>query len=124
MPTLVIGVGRGPKGGPSMPPPEGGAPKSRKPSTAANDDDSKQGTGSKMSTDEALVVRADHHCKDCKQYQANSGECLKVDGVFDPEDGCMRWFTPMSGGDQYNDYEEQGENGPESPAEEAAEGEQ
>lgn len=121
MGALIIGIGKR-KGAPSMPPPESdNAPsKASKPSSDDGSDDS---DGGKMSAEEAGVVRSDHHCKDCKQYQAQSGNCRKVAGVYEPEDACWRWFTPMSGGDQGGDYEEQAEDGSGSPSEEAAEGE-
>lgn len=75
--------------------------------------------GGKHTAEEAHPVRADQHCKDCANYQAESGDCSKVDGYWDPEDACVRFFEAGSGDDE--DAEDPAEEAGESPEEEAAE---
>lgn len=111
-PAIIIGVGRK-KGPPSMPPPEDGAPAKPK----MGDDSNKPATpGKKASIAAAHKVGADQHCSNCTNYQAQSGECDKVQGMWEPDDACVRYFTPASGGEGSPD-EEAGE----SPEYEASE---
>ncbi len=49
----------------------------------------------KVSREEALVVEASKHCSDCAHYNQGDGSCAKVDGQFEPEDACLRYFEPM-----------------------------
>lgn len=97
-----------PKG---MPPP--GSPKEMPP------EEKPEEAGGKHTAEEAHPVRADQHCKDCANYQGESGDCSKVDGYWDPEDACVRFFEAGSGDDEAAEdpMEEVGE----SPEEEAAE---
>ncbi len=63
--------------------------------------------GGKASVAEAHKVGADQHCKDCANYQAESGECSKVDGYWDPEDACVRYFE-AAGNEEEPDADDQG----------------
>jgi hypothetical protein len=109
-PGLVIAVGVGkPKNG-EMPPP---MPKSA--DDGEGEDPSEEAGGKKHSREEAHFVPASRHCKDCENYEATSGDCKEVEGVFDAEDSCLTYFEPMEGSGD----EEAGE----SPDDEAAEGE-
>lgn len=88
----------------SMPPPGEkpalaiaiGVPKKSADNGKQAPDDNKD-QGGKMPVEEALVVRSDKHCNNCENYQPETGDCEKVEGSFDPDDACMRWFTPMGG---------------------------
>lgn len=91
MSSLVIGM-KPRTGKPSMSPPEDGAPPMAKP-------DAGPAAPEKKHTEaEAHPVRADQHCKDCQNYQAETGECEEVEGMWQPEDACIRFFEPISGG--------------------------
>lgn len=91
-PAAVIAIGIGPKKG------EG-------PDTPAADRTA--GPGKKASVADAHVVRSDQHCQNCTNYTPESGECSKVEGPFDPDDSCIRYFTPI-GGHSEPDADEQG----------------
>lgn len=54
-----------------------------------------QPTGAKAAPEEAMVIRADAHCIDCRNYDPTSGECSKVDGSFDPQDACAEFFDAI-----------------------------
>ena len=106
-PGLVIAVGMKPGG---MKPPGMGkdAPDDTPP------DDSQE--GKKHSVAEAHKVGAEEHCANCQHYQADSGECEEVEGYWDPQDACVKYFEAANGAE---DEEEGGEG--DNPAEEAAE---
>ena len=76
-------------------------------------------SGGKASVAEAHKVGAEQHCSDCKNYQAESGDCTKVEGYWDPDDACVRYFTPMGGEDE--SAEDPAEEAGETPAMESAE---
>lgn len=82
--TVVIGHPKGdmPKPGGRMQPP--------------GMQDGPTGSG-KASPEDAGVVRSDEHCIDCKNYDPTSGECAKVDGSYDPQDGCKDYFDKIGG---------------------------
>lgn len=63
------------------------------------------GQGS-VSPEKAIVVRGDEHCKDCENYQPESGACSEVSGYFDPEDACVKYFKPLGNGEP--DADDQG----------------
>lgn len=94
----------------AMPPPgmddSGPVAISPKKPGAAPDDSGGDDAG-KMSPEEAHVVRADQHCKDCANYAAESGDCSKVSGTWDPEDACIREFKAL-GGDSEPDADDTG----------------
>lgn len=76
----------------------------------------------KATEEEAGVVREDAHCSDCKFYDANTGECAKVEGNFAPSDGCARFFEAMSDEDEDEpDADDQG-GAPDMDADDAQEG--
>lgn len=62
----------------------------------------------KMSAEDALVIREDKHCRNCANYMAESGECEKVDGMFSPDDACLRYFEPAGSDQDEPDADEQG----------------
>ena len=79
-PAAVIAIGVKPKG------------------DAPPGSDPGDGSG-KMSREEAHFVPADHHCKDCANYDPSSGDCSEVTGSFDPEDACLAAFKAMGSSD-------------------------
>lgn len=98
--SLIIGIGK-PKGGPPPPPPgmKDAPGMSDMKSDATDDTGDETGDDSgKKSPEEALVVRAGQDCDDCKNYQADTGECAKVSGQFSPEDSCLRYFEAKDDG--------------------------
>lgn len=111
MGTLVVGLGGPGRKNTSMPPPGDDSPK------PAMKEGTDNGAGKKVSVADAHKVGADQHCSQCQHYMGASGECEKVDGVWDPEDACVKYFTPASGGDE----ESPEEDASESPEQEAAE---
>lgn len=68
----------------------------------------------KVSPEEAGVYRSDQTCVQCGHYDPTSGECSKVAGNFDPQDGCMEYFeaigddTPPEDDGMPDDDEESG----------------
>jgi len=56
------------------------------------------GASGKASPAEAHVVKADQHCKDCENWDPSSGDCSAVDGNYDAEDACIKYF--QAGGDE------------------------
>lgn len=56
--------------------------------------------GKKHSPEEALVIRAEKHCDKCENYDPTSGSCSEVEGMFAPDDACLRFFEPMGADDQ------------------------
>lgn len=73
----------------------------------------------KHTAEEAHAVREDQHCKDCRHYQADSGDCDTVAGYWSPDDACIRFFEAGGGDDE--EAEDPMEEAGESPEEEAAE---
>ncbi len=65
-------------------------------------------SGGKVTREKALFIPADHHCKDCVNYDASSGDCSKVEGVFDAEDSCLRYFRHANPEDEEPDADDQG----------------
>jgi hypothetical protein len=116
--ALIIGVGKpGSKGGPP-PPPKGmkpGGPKmpgmDPKPDPAAG-----SSPGGKASQKEALVISGDladamgglsddATCGNCSMLQGST--CSAVDGDFQPNDRCLRYFE-SNGGSQEPDADDAG----------------
>lgn len=86
---------------PPRPPSKGGeGPKISPPKPPT--DDSQPDTGGKVSREDCVFIPAGKHCGSCQKYSAETGECSKVEGVFDPEDACVRYFTAI-GEDMDND---------------------
>lgn len=106
-PAAVIAIGIGKKPGaspddlnepeddssaPEMPPKEG-MDDALTPPAGAGDD-----AGGKESPEEAIVLRAgEKTCQTCTNWTPESGECSKVEGVFDPEDRCLRYYEAEGG---------------------------
>jgi hypothetical protein len=61
------------------------------------------GPGGKASPADAHVVKADHHCKDCENWDPSSGDCSEVDGNYDAEDACIKYFEPIGSPDDDDD---------------------
>jgi len=108
-PELVVAIGVGSKPGGRKPAP--GEPEQEKELSGASDpmesnaiqpkaDGGFSASSGKASPEEALVVREDHHCKDCSNWMPQTGECSVVDGVWAPEDACLRYFEAGSPGDE------------------------
>jgi hypothetical protein len=111
------------KRGPSMPPPGGkkpgltvaigvgpsksGPPGDDKPDTP-DESTPKPEDGGKVSPEQAVVLRAGEECHMCQNYAPESGECSKVEGYFDPEDRCIKYFTPIPGAKDDEESEEGG----------------
>lgn len=49
----------------------------------------------KASPDDAGVIRAAMHCIDCENYSPDTGSCAKVEGSFEPDDACLKYFEPV-----------------------------
>lgn len=60
-------------------------------------------SGGKASREKALFIPASHHCGECVNYSPESGECSKVDGMFQPEDACLRMFKHISEVDEHTE---------------------
>lgn len=76
-PSAVIAIGIEPKG---------------KPMGADPDD-----IGGKESEADAIVLRGgEKTCESCVNYDAQQGSCEKVDGQFDPDDRCLRYYEAGS----------------------------
>lgn len=59
---------------------------------------SSQGSNSgKVSGEEAGLVLDSEHCIDCTMYHPDTGECDKVEGSLNPQDGCAKYFQPLDG---------------------------
>ncbi len=85
-PALVVDVAVGKDKGPMKPP----GMASDEPEMPETPD---MGSGGKKhSVEEAHKVAENEHCSDCVHYQAESGECETVDGYWDPDDACVRFF--------------------------------
>lgn len=50
----------------------------------------------KCSPERAIVIRADEHCRDCKNYEPTTGECHEVEGQYSPDDACYAYFESMN----------------------------
>jgi hypothetical protein len=61
--------------------------------------DDKKDEGGKASAEEALVIRADDGktCQACENYEPTDGSCSAVDGVYSPDDRCLRYFEKLGG---------------------------
>ena len=53
-------------------------------------------TQTEASLEDAGVIKADRHCIDCENYAPDTGACSKVEGSFDPDDACVRYFEPVA----------------------------
>lgn len=105
--TVVIGHPKGdmPKPGGRMQPP-------------GMQDGPATGQDGKVSPEDAQVLRSDQHCIKCSMYDPTSGECSKVSGSLDPDDGCVKYFEAIgsdepddddSGGMPDDDADDQGQ---------------
>jgi hypothetical protein len=65
----------------------------------------------KASPIEATVIRSDEHCIDCKNYNPQDGSCEEVDGSFDPQDSCVKYFSPLDESEPDADDRAPGESG-------------
>jgi hypothetical protein len=84
-PSAVIAIGIEPKG---------------KPADGMTDD-----AGGKESESDAIVLRGgEKTCESCKNYDAQQGTCQKVDGQFDPDDRCLRYYD--AGSEEMEEAEE------------------
>lgn len=110
-PELVVAIGMGPKTEGRKPPPGMDEAATGDPGDSTEEPktpmgiDAGAGAGAalgngKASPEEALAVREDHHCKDCSNWMPQTGECSAVDGIWAPEDACLRYFEAGSPGDE------------------------
>jgi hypothetical protein len=68
-------------------------------------DDDAQG---KESETDAIVLRGgEKTCESCTNYDMQNGACKKVQGQFDPDDRCLRYY---SAGSEQNEEREEGES--------------
>lgn len=93
-PGLTIAIGLPRKQGPPPADDASAAP------TAAPDatDPDAPAEGGKASAAEAWVTKADEHCKDCSNYHPDTGECDAVEGYYQPEDACKKYFEAVGEG--------------------------
>ena len=96
---VMIGIGKGPK----MPPPSGGPPEGI---DHAEAHDQSPDSGGKATREKALVIAEDHRCNDCANWDASSGDCEKVEGVFTPGMACLRYFTHANAEDEEPDEDD------------------
>jgi len=82
--------------------PKGGASSDRMPPPGMPDKD----PNGKASRDEAGFVGAEQHCVDCEIYDVQTGDCSKVEGSMDPQDGCSAYFQPVSDSEGDNDADD------------------
>ncbi len=109
-PKTVIAIGIGPKkpgtpdGLPDEPKPPKGRDEEMPPEAltpppaamgGAGGDEEGEGDEEKCSPERAIVIRANEHCRDCKNYEPTTGECHEVEGVFEPDDACFSYFEAM-----------------------------
>jgi hypothetical protein len=109
-PALAIAIGIGkPKG--AMPPPtmpggddddedegmeDGVAPMSAAPAAGVpKGDDADDDTPDPAKMEKAGVIRADHHCQNCENWEADTGNCTVLGPGFAPDDACLRYFEEM-----------------------------
>ena len=89
--VIAVGVGMPKKPGGRMPPP-------------GMEPEGDEGGGGKQSPEEALVVREDKHCSTCAHWSPQTGECAKVEGMFSPQDACLRYWE--EGGSDHEEPDE------------------
>jgi hypothetical protein len=97
-PGVVIAVGMKPDGKSGRMGPPGGS----QPGAAGK---------TKASPVEATVIRSNEHCIDCKNYNPQDGTCEQVDGQFDPQDACVKYFSPAGGDEPDADDRAPGDSG-------------
>lgn len=57
--------------------------------------------GGKASEADAIVLRAgDKTCSSCANYTPESGDCSAVDGNFEADDRCLRFYEAQGAGDE------------------------
>jgi hypothetical protein len=71
--------------------------------------------GAKATSEEVGAVLSDKHCVDCANWNPDSGECSKVEGVWDPESGCAKFFEPEHDESAETPVDEAAEQGPGRP---------
>lgn len=101
-PSLTVAIGLKPKEmappGEDPPADPGGA------DDGGGDDPTGAGAaGAKHTEAEAHVLREDKHCKSCLNWSGADGSCAKVEGVFEPEDACVRYWEAGGTGEPDSD---------------------
>ncbi len=100
-PGILVALGMGPKSSPSSQPPSSVldrmAPRSSQsaPPTnnqAPNNNQNPQ-AGQKISRDQAGYIPDDQCCGGCVNFTKETGECSKVEGVFEPCDKCKTEYV-------------------------------
>ncbi len=69
-------------------------------------------SGAKASREKAVFVPSTHHCQECLNYQPETGECEKVDGIMDPNDLCIRYFKHVNESDEHTEPDDDQMGGP------------
>jgi hypothetical protein len=99
--AIAIGIGK-PKGG-GMPPPKMPGADDAMPPDPKDDMDPTVADPAKM--EKAGVIRADHHCQDCSNWEPDTGNCTQLGPGFAPDDACLRYFEEIEGEDEGSDDE-------------------
>lgn len=87
-----------------MPPPPGREMAGSKPRDEPKPKEPEENEGPKMSAEEAIVLRSnDKVCGTCENYDAQNGMCNVVEGKFEPEDRCLRYWEALDDGDEDED---------------------
>ena len=68
--------------------------------------------GGKATREKALYIPEDHHCGQCVNYEVTSGECSKVEGYFEPEAACLRYFKHVDESDEEKEPDADDMGGP------------
>lgn len=86
---------------------------------SAPDSDTDTPDPSKM--EKAGVIRANHHCQNCENWEPDTGNCSVLGPGFAPDDACLRYFEELGedegeGGDSDNDQGAADASGGAAPA--------
>jgi hypothetical protein len=74
-----------------------------------SDDATDPGDGAKASDAEAIVLRADDKtCQSCMNWEPTDGSCSKVEGVFAPDDRCLRFYQASDGSPDTDNSQDMG----------------
>jgi hypothetical protein len=95
--TTASGNGGGDDAAPAAPPDATPAPAG---GGADTDDNSDAADPRKM--EKAGIIRADHHCQNCENWEADTGNCTILGPGFAPDDACLRYFEEASGDEDQN----------------------
>lgn len=91
--VIAVGIGKPKMPAPKMPGEDMDTPSASTEPGGANEPDP-----SKM--EKAGVIRADHHCQQCENWEPDTGNCTVLGPGFAPDDACLRYFEEMDDEDE------------------------